>query len=165
MPKKKNRSDARGGENGPSIQVGALPVRCDPDGTPRVLLVTSRETKRWVIPKGWPIKGLNKPRSAEKEAREEAGVRGKIRRKPLGTYHYMKRLTTGLQACEVWVYRLDVEGTLRSWREQGQRDLVWFSVADAAQRVEEPGLAALIRALEPIPAAVPPVVRAEGRVA
>jgi ADP-ribose pyrophosphatase YjhB (NUDIX family) len=39
-----------------------------------VLLVTSRETGRWIIPKGGPIKGFKPAKTAAREAYEDAGA-------------------------------------------------------------------------------------------
>ena len=69
-------------------QVAALPVRIDTGGKPWILLVTSRETSRWIIPKGWTMKGRRAWEAAAIEAIEEAGVVGRLRRKPIGSYHY-----------------------------------------------------------------------------
>jgi 8-oxo-dGTP pyrophosphatase MutT (NUDIX family) len=146
MARKTGRGRSK--DDAPSVQVGALPVRRAPDGTLQVLLVTSRETRRWVIPKGWPMKGFTKARAAEREAREEAGVCGRIDRHALGTYLYWKRQPTRIILCEVHVFVLDTERTLENWREKGERDIAWFSLAEAAQRVDEPGLSTLILSLE-----------------
>ena len=113
------------------------------------MLITSRETGRWLIPKGWPIKGLKDRDAAAMEAVEEAGVRGVIAKRPLGAYTYQKRLTDRLQPCRVMVYRLDVETELDAWRESDQRRRCWFSPAEAATRVSEPVLAAMITSLAP----------------
>ena len=76
-------------------QVAALPVRRTPSGALRVLLVTSRETRRMVIPKGWPWRGVKDYKAAAEEAREEAGILGKTRKKPIGSYTYFKRKPDG----------------------------------------------------------------------
>src|SRR5215217_8319560 len=76
-------------------QVAALPLRQDEAGRVRVLLVTSRDTGRWVLPKGWPMKGRKPHRAAEREAFEEAGLVGRVRKRALGSYAYEKRLRTG----------------------------------------------------------------------
>jgi 8-oxo-dGTP pyrophosphatase MutT (NUDIX family) len=85
------------------VQYGALPYRFTPHAALEILLVTTRQTRRWIIPKGWPIKGLRPAKSAAREAFEEAGVRGKISAKPLGLFTYEKSLDeAGVQAtCEV----------------------------------------------------------------
>nr|WP_026190742.1 NUDIX hydrolase [Methylobacterium sp. WSM2598] len=129
-------------------QVAALPVRQAEDGSLEVLLVTSRETRRWIPPKGWPMKGRKPHRAAAIEAREEAGVTGQISKTPAGHYTYDKRLPDGSAVpCRVAVYVLTVTGELPSWREQGQRDVQWVSSEAAAVLVHEPELAALIRDL------------------
>ncbi len=72
-------------------QVAALPVRLDAAGQPRVLLITSRETRRFIVPKGWPMKGRKDYRAAAIEAQQEAGVIGRVHKKPVGSYLYWKR--------------------------------------------------------------------------
>src|SRR5687768_10703659 len=76
-------------------QYGALPYDPGEDGEPRVLLITSRETKRWVIPRGNPIAGLGPAQAAAQEAYEEAGIRGEIEESALGAYRYDKRRPDG----------------------------------------------------------------------
>ena len=127
-------------------QVAALPFRIK-DGRIEVLLVTSRETKRWLIPKGWPMKGKKPHKAAALEAREEAGVKGEVDDKPLGHYNYWKRRAAHFDLCRVNVYPLEVSKQLRSWREKGQREAQWFGVEEAAHQVLEPALAQLIRSL------------------
>lgn len=127
-------------------QVAALPFRIK-DGKIEVLLVTSRETKRWLIPKGWPMKGKKPHKAAAQEAQEEAGVKGEIGDKPLGHYDYWKRRATHFDLCRVDVFPLRVSKQLKSWREKGQRHAQWFGVEDAALQVIEPALADLIRTL------------------
>ncbi|MBF9235035.1 NUDIX hydrolase [Microvirga alba] len=127
-------------------QVAALPFRIK-DGKIEVLLVTSRETRRWLIPKGWPMKGKKPHKAAAQEAAEEAGVRGEIRQEPLGSYDYWKRRAKHFDLCRVEVYPLEVSKQLETWREKGQRDAQWFDVEEAAHQVLEPALAELIRSL------------------
>jgi 8-oxo-dGTP pyrophosphatase MutT (NUDIX family) len=110
-----------------------------------VLLITSRETRRWVIPKGWPMNGKSAPAVAEQEALEEAGVKGRALTLPAGSYLYLKRLQSGLKVpCEVQVYPLEVSGFVDSYKEKGQRKKEWVSADEAARRVAEPGLKELI---------------------
>jgi 8-oxo-dGTP pyrophosphatase MutT (NUDIX family) len=100
------------------------------------MLVTSRETRRWIIPKGWPHKGRTPHRSAAREAYEEAGVVGRVRRDPLGSFSYEKRLPAGgTVVCKVHVFALEV-------RQQSRK---WLSPAQAAKAVKEPMLAKIIR--------------------
>ena len=125
---------------GPLKQVAALPVRKAEDGELEVLLVTSRETKRWVVPKGWPMKGKKDHEAAAQEAVEEAGVTGRVEKRPLATYQYWKRRDNHFDFCDVRVYLLQVEEHLKTWREKGQRERSWFHLEEAATLVDEPGL-------------------------
>ncbi|QCI66815.1 NUDIX hydrolase [Phreatobacter stygius] len=126
-------------------QYGVLPFRLAPDL--EILLLTSRETKRWVVPKGWPMKGRKPRQSAAREALEEAGIVGKAGNKALGSYSYMKLLKNGqLVPCKVKVFALQVRRQLETWREQEQRETRWFAPEEAAEAVQEPELAAIIRA-------------------
>lgn len=129
-------------------QVAALPLRRTDAGLAEALLITSRETQRWVIPKGWPMPGLSDPDSAAAEAREEAGVVGKIHHKPLGRYLYWKRREAHFDLLEVAVYRLDVGGQLKTWRERHERAARWMTLPDAAEAVQEPGLQGILMSLE-----------------
>jgi 8-oxo-dGTP pyrophosphatase MutT (NUDIX family) len=129
----------------PRTQYAALPWRRREDGALEILLITSRETRRWVIPKGWPIKGKKPGPSAAQEAFEEAGVIGDPSRKPLGHYSYDKRLGSGrLQHVRVQVYALKVRELAATWPEQGQREHLWASPAEAASLVQEVDLRVLI---------------------
>jgi 8-oxo-dGTP pyrophosphatase MutT (NUDIX family) len=128
-------------------QVGALPVRFE-EGKPQVMLLTSRGTKRWVIPKGWPMRGKKNWAAAAQEAKEEAGIIGKTYKKPVGEFLYFKRRAAHLDLCRVEVYVLNVEKRLDSYREKGQREARWFALEDAPDHVQEPGLTALLRDLD-----------------
>jgi 8-oxo-dGTP pyrophosphatase MutT (NUDIX family) len=129
-------------------QVGALPLRLDDDQT-RVLLITTRGTRRWTIPKGWPMRGFKDHRAAEREALEEAGVVGRVAKDAVGTYQYWKKGVSTLHLCEVAVYLLHVDRQLTDWREKGQRVATWFSIAEARTLVEEVGLQAIIGQIGP----------------
>lgn len=128
-------------------QHGALPFVIDRPGEIRVLLVTTRGRRDWIIPKGWPIRGLTAPATAEREAFEEAGVVGSIvGDKPVGSYRYEKRWTAGkVITCEVSVFLLAVERQLRKWPEKSERDTRWFAPEDAASVVTPAGLAEVLR--------------------
>lgn len=131
----------------PRRQVGALPFRHGGDGKTKILLVTSRESRRWVIPKGWPMKGRKPFEAAAREAYEEAGLRGAVGKRPIGLYLYQKRLRNlDTVLCQVKVFPLEVRKQLKHFPEARQRELRWFTPSDAAEAVSEPGLAALIRA-------------------
>lgn len=130
------------------VQYGALPWRHSGAGI-EVLLISSRETKRWVIPKGWPISALSPADSAAREAFEEAGIGGQTGRKPIGNYTYEKRLKNGTtQMLKVQVFALEVMVQHPTWPEQGERTLLWSPKDHAADLVVEAELAALIRALK-----------------
>jgi 8-oxo-dGTP pyrophosphatase MutT (NUDIX family) len=127
------------------IQYAALPFRRRTGQGLEVLLITSRETGRWVIPKGWLLKKLAPHKSAALEAREEAGVIGRINKRPIGAYPYKKLLNDGSTIrCRVCVFALEVEKQLPSWLEQDQRQTKWFNVRKAAKVVKEPQLRAII---------------------
>jgi len=123
----------------PLQQIAALCWR-KRKGAVEVLLVTSRETRRWVIPKGWPMEGLADFNAARREAFEEAGVEGRMRREPIGQYFYEKRGKKEVLPVTVTVYALEVVKKLKSWPEAKERERSWFSPHDAMLRVAEPGL-------------------------
>ena len=130
------------------IQYGALPFRFA-KGSLEVLLATSRDTKRWIIPKGWPMKGKSPHRTAEREAFEEAGLVGKIQHRPIGSYRYEKKMKDGaFVECQVEVFAMKVSGQRRRWPEYEQRDTRWFTPSEAAASVQEPELATLIGRLQ-----------------
>ena len=125
-------------------QVAAL---CwQPQPVLEVLLITSLNSKRWILPKGWLIEGLSAAESAAREAFEEAGVAGKTGGKPVGSYHYLKeRKDGGGVPCRVDVFALQVISELDDWPEKGAREISWLPVEQAAVRVAEPGLRELLR--------------------
>jgi len=111
-------------------------------------MVTTRDSGRWVLPKGWPMKGRTLAGAAQQEAWEEAGVVGQAREAPIGYFTYAKRQRTGLpMSCRVEVFRLDVVDLLRDWPEKKKRKRRWMRPEEAAAKVAEPDLAALLRAL------------------
>jgi 8-oxo-dGTP pyrophosphatase MutT (NUDIX family) len=127
------------------LQFAALPWRSGVGGRREVMLLTSRETRRWVVPKGWPMKGLNPAQVASQEAFEEAGLIGDIvGKKPLGNYHYQKKLAKKETLTEVLVYSFHVRQQLDDWPEKDQRTTEWFDAIDAAALVNEGGLAGII---------------------
>ena len=133
------------GRRPPALQVGALCVQPE---TGRVLLVTSRGTGRWIIPKGWPMDGRSVGGAALREAWEEAGVRGEVEETAFGRYSYDKKLTRGLSApVEVQVHLVRVEGLDKNFPERKQRQRRWFTPDEAAGLVDEAGLARLLRRL------------------
>jgi len=123
-------------------------------GQPLILMVTSRETRRWIVPKGWQEKKVKDCDQAAREAFEEAGVIGVISDKPIGGYRYDKRLKDGrLKPLDVSVYALSVEELLDDWPEMEERERRWMTPAQAAMAVQEGTLAALLLSL----AVSPPV--------
>jgi 8-oxo-dGTP pyrophosphatase MutT (NUDIX family) len=132
----------------PKIQIGAIPYRHRPDGAVEIMLVTTRETQRWIVPKGWPIRGLKGHEAAAREAMEEAGLVGEVGKKPIGRYTYWKRRTRDFVLCKVRLYPLAVKDQLASWPEQDQRRSQWFTQADAADLVDEPALGTILRELK-----------------
>lgn len=110
-----------------------------------VLVATSRDTGRWVIPKGWPMADKKGHQVAEREAYEEVGVKGKVEKDALGVFHYRKTLDNGLKIpVVVQVHALEVEENLKNFPEKGSRRIEWVSCEEAAARVDEPELKALI---------------------
>ncbi|WP_424362368.1 NUDIX hydrolase [Methylocystis parvus] len=131
----------------PRLQYAALPWRVDEGNGVEILLATSRDTKRWVIPKGWPMKGRKPHIVAAIEAMQEAGLHGKIEKTKLGDFEYEKRLKGGSSVdCRVEVFSLRVERQRKKWPEKGQRVTYWFPYKVAAQQVDEPLLREIILA-------------------
>lgn len=119
------------------MQYAALPYRMV-DGQPLVALVTSRETKRWILPKGQPEKKLKPHEVAEQEAYEEAGLTGTVFKTPLASFSSSKRLKSGKELpCTVQVYLLEVDHEMSAWPEMHERQRQWLSPAGAALLVSE----------------------------
>lgn len=137
-------------------QVAALPYRTSAQGHVEVMLITSRDTKRWVIPKGNLVKGLKPHEAAAEEAFEEAGLSGIGCPAALGTFYYEKGLSNGgVRPTDVHVFPLAVTRQADSWPELGERECRWFSLADAAEAVNEPELKIMIAQFSmPLPSAV-----------
>lgn len=135
------------GRRPPVLQVAAL---CLDPATGRVLLITSRGTGRWIIPKGWPMTGRSAAGAALREAWEEAGVEGEAEPEPVGFYGYDKRQGRGLSVpIRVQVHLIRVDRLADDFPEAGQRKRAWFSPAEAAGLVGETGLASLLRDFRP----------------
>lgn len=131
-------------------QVAALPWRRGKDGGVEILLITSRETRRWVTPKGGRMAGKTDPEAAAQEALEEAGVEGRVTDRPLGSFRYLKVLKRRASRwCTVDLYGLEVEVEHADWQEREERERVWVGRDEAARMVDEPDLQALISAFEP----------------
>lgn len=114
-----------------------------------ILLITARESGRWVIPKGWPMDKRLPHQVAEREAWEEAGVKGKAKKKPFGYYVYLKSLDTGDTVPSiVQVHLVEVTATAVEFPEKGQRSAAWFPPHEAAALVREPELKGLLTKVE-----------------
>ncbi len=114
-----------------------------------VLLITSKTTRRWILPKGWLIDGKSPVESALQEAFEEAGVAGRPRGTPLGTYRYDKALDDGsLLPCVVDVFAIPAGRLLDQWPEMTRRRRRWYSASVAATLVAEPELAGILGKLD-----------------
>ncbi|KKN21576.1 hypothetical protein LCGC14_0923940 [marine sediment metagenome] len=123
------------------VQVAALCYRETPLGK-EVLLITSRDTGRWIVPKGWPIDGLDGAGTALQEAWEEAGVsKADIEAEPIGFYDYDKRLTDGMTTPVIaQVYLIRVRHIKDDYPEVELRKRRWMTPTSAAELVSEPDL-------------------------
>ena len=136
-------------KRGKNIQFAALPYRIR-KGKIEVLLITSRGTRQWLLPKGWPMQPIKPHKAAAQEAWEEAGILGRARKHCLGTYRYRKtRGTNRGQTIRVLVFPLEVENLARLYPEAGQRQRKWLNPRKAAKRIDHPDLANLVRGFDP----------------
>ena len=136
-------------------QVAALPLRWN-DDTVEVLMVTSRDTGRWIVPKGWTMKGVKPWAAAAIEAMEEAGAKGHVAREVFGTYRYDKILGDGAaQRCRVRVYPMVVDVLQDDWKEKAERERRWFPLTEAAGMVDEPELSRMLADLHVRPKRAP----------
>lgn len=137
---------ARNDRRAVRLQYGALPYRQSAGQGLEILLVTTRTTRRWIIPKGWPMKRLKPGACAAREAFEEAGVTGRIAARALGSFEYEKLLDddSGTVPCEVEVIPLRVERQLEDWPEKGERETRWVDPVEAMRLVTHEGLRTLI---------------------
>ena len=131
----------------PRIQYAALPWRFT-NGALEILLVTTRNARRWIVPKGWPMPHCAPPECAAHEAYEEAGVVGEVAAKSLGAFTYEKQLKSGKTVtCNVEVFPLAVARQRRAWPEKRARQADWCSVEEALSRIAEPGLRRIVAKL------------------
>lgn len=127
-------------------QVGALPVERDADGHWQVILITTRDSGRWSIPKGNVMKDLSPAEAAAQEAFEEGGLSGEIDEKPMGSYVFWKRRSGHWELARVEVFLMDVRKQANEYKEKGLRKIERFSFDDAEDAILEPGLKSLIAA-------------------
>lgn len=120
------------------------------DGKVKILLITSRRSGRWIIPKGWPMDQKRPAAAAKREAYEEAGVLGTAFDISIGLYTYVKNLPgEDNLPCLVAVFPVHVEKLLKKYPERAQRKRRWFSPKKAAMKVDEPELARLLKTFDP----------------
>jgi 8-oxo-dGTP pyrophosphatase MutT (NUDIX family) len=132
------------GDTACRLQVAALPWRQGENGV-EVLLITSRDTGRWVLPKGWPEIGEDLHDAAAREAVEEAGVKGAVSAQEAGRYFYTKTRSNGEDwPCEVIVYPVEVTDVADKWKERGERTRRWVPCSEAATMVNEADLGQVI---------------------
>jgi len=124
-------------------KVGVLPWRKMSGGI-EILLITTRDTRRWVVPKGSVESGLTAQQSAEREAFEEAGILGAVAPVPIGSFRH-DRVPPELGSEEIALFPMLVRAECAIWPEHGQRDLAWLPSDEAAERVDSAELGALIR--------------------
>ncbi|WP_156436937.1 NUDIX hydrolase [Sinorhizobium sp. Sb3] len=123
-----------------ALQYGAICLRYSPDAdfAFEVLIITSRDTGRWIIPKGWGMAKKSSFQVAKEEAWQEAGVKGRVWKKSVGAYEYGKVLENGeVVHAQVRVHLILVSRSEESFPEKGQRTLRWCSPAEAAEAVDE----------------------------
>lgn len=143
IPRKPKKRSARPAVR---VQYGALPYRFTPMAALEILVVTTRQSRRWIVPKGWPIKRLAASKAAAREAFEEAGVRGKIGARAIGNFRYRKAADeSGAEAdCEVKVFPLLVKRQSATWPEFGQRVVQWVDPEKAISLIREPELKSMV---------------------
>lgn len=140
---------ATGGKTDVRTQFAALCYRTNKNGKLRICIVTSRRSKRWILPKGWPMHKMTPAKAAATEAWEEAGVKGKAHDQCLGVYSYVKPLTRGAAPVIVMVYPLAVSKVADTWPERHQRKRKWMSPKKAARKLTEPELRRIVSRFDP----------------
>ncbi len=130
-------------------QFAALCYRIN-NGKPEILLITSRGSHRWIVPKGWPMHGATPGEAALQEAWEEAGVQGKVIERCIGLFSYSKMMD-GKKSLPIvaLVYPVKVKALAQEFPEAGQRRRKWFSPKKAAAKVSEPELAQILKTFDP----------------
>ena len=127
-----------------NVQYAVLPWRRS-KGALEILLITTRNTRRWIVPKGWPVEGLTPAQCAAQEALEEAGIEGEVAEEPLGSFRHHKESKSGEAIlCTVHVFPMEVTRQHQNWTEKHFRETHWCSVEEALARVKHPTLRRLI---------------------
>lgn len=126
-------------------QCGAICWRLDASGKIEVLLISSRDTGRWVIPKGNIEKNEPLYKCARREALEEAGVSGRVGKKAIGYYTYLKDAVK--PPFIVSVFSLEVESVIGTFKEAGKRNFIWVPPSEAVVLVDEPELKGMFRSI------------------
>ncbi len=137
-----------GGKTDVRTQFAALCYRYK-DGKLQVCLITSRRSKRWILPKGWPIHKETPASAAATEAWEEAGLTGRPIDHCLGVFAYVKTMSKKLAPVIVMVYPLEVTCEHDKWPERKQRKRKWISPKKAAKRLAEPELRRIVAQFDP----------------
>jgi 8-oxo-dGTP pyrophosphatase MutT (NUDIX family) len=144
-------------------QAAALPYVWTPKGV-EVALITSKDRKRWIIPKGWPEKNLSLGSVAAIEAMEEAGIHGIIAPEPAGSFVYEKRLDQGYAVpCNVLVFPLLACEQRLTWKEKKRRRLMWLPLDEVAKTADDRGLAKLLGQLATKLDRLPPLAEDAGK--
>ncbi len=126
------------------LQVAALPWRDAGHGV-EIMLITSRDSGRWLLPKGWPEANEALCEAAAREAGEEAGLTGTVSHFEAGRYFYAKVLSSGEEVpCEVLVFPLRVDHVADRWKERRARTRKWVNSAKAVRMIKEPDLCQII---------------------
>lgn len=136
------------GKAGVRTQFVALPWRMEGEKL-RLCLITSRTNRRWILPKGWPMDGLTPAECAEREAWEEAGLRGKTSDICIGVFSYVKPLDRMHVPCLGMVFPLKVKSVAGTWPERRERRRRWVSPKKAAKMLAEVELRRIVLALDP----------------
>ena len=121
----------------------AVPYRVTEKGV-EILLITSRGKGDWIFPKGRIEEGDSLPETAEREAYEEAGIRGHVDPEPIATYVHPRPY--GSDSIEV--YLMPVQQLLEEWPEQGDRKRKWVSFDSLAKILDKEVLLPLIPTIQ-----------------
>lgn len=138
----------KGAKTNLRTQFAALCYRIKDDKV-QICLITSRRSKRWIVPKGWPMNGETPMDAAATEAYEEAGVRGETHERPVGVFSYYKTFSKDELPCLAVVYPMKVKKVLKQWPERKERKRKWVSPKKAAAMVEDRELGAIILSFKP----------------